>query len=116
MKIILAASLMAAAIVGMSAQAQHSNWIERKQIDKVRKALQRYYTECGFYPEDLAKLFDLTANDKNCRSFGIKDAKRWPAPLQDIRENREAVERLNYTPFGYHDYELSMRVFWTRDN
>jgi hypothetical protein len=105
--------LFAALLSG--AQAQHSNWVEYKKVDQIRKSLARYYTECGFYPEDLTKLTEQTAHDKDCKSFGSKEARRWPPPLPDTRENRETMEHLIYMPYGYHDYELSMRLFWTRD-
>jgi hypothetical protein len=98
-----------------AAQAQHSGWIERKQVEQIRKSLQRYYSECGFYPEKLDNLFEITANEKSCRSSGVKGANKWPAPLKDSSENREAVASLQYTPYGYHDYELSIRLLWTRD-
>jgi hypothetical protein len=89
-------------------QAQNSNWVERKQIERIQLALHKYSADCGFFPEDLSKLLEPSTKERECRN------PRKTATLKDTPENRETVERLIYIPYGYHDYELSMRLYWTQ--
>lgn len=91
------------------ANAYHSGWVDRAQADEVRVALDRYFAICGQYPDQLAQLFESTTKSQDCPS-GTGEV-----PMKDTATNRDTVAKLTYMPFGYQDYELSVRLFWTRD-
>jgi len=87
--------------------AQTSNWVDRDQVDQIRKSLDFYYTDCGHYPDNLEILFEPPKKPL-CHNEG------GDPPLASNSTNRDTVSKLIYTPYGYQDYELSIRLFTTR--
>lgn len=86
-----------------------SQFVEQKDAGLVRDAISVFYNECGFYPDELEKLLQPTEKQPSCL-HGTKQA-----PLKNSTENRSIIEKLTYVPFGYDDFELSLKLFWTRD-
>lgn len=86
-----------------------SQFVEQQHAGLIRDALAVFYHECGFYPDTLDKLFQTTEQQPSCL-HGTKQA-----PLANTPQNRDTIERLTYMPFGYDDFEISLRLFWTRE-
>ncbi len=93
----------------VAALAQKSNYVDRKEAEKIRVALEQYYEACAVFPDQLDRLFEPASKQPDCPN-GVK------ALLEPSAVNKDTVSKLVYTPFGYQDYELGMRLFWTRDN
>lgn len=86
-----------------------SQFVEQKDVGLVRDALAVFYQECGFYPDSLERLTQPTEKQASCL-HGSKQA-----PLSDTARMQETLKKLIYMPYGYDDFELSVRLFWTRD-
>lgn len=87
----------------------HSQFVEQAHAGLVRDALAVFYHECGFYPDALDKLMQPTEQQPSCL-HGTKQA-----PLANTPQNRDTIEKLTYLPYGYDDFEISLRLYWTRD-
>lgn len=84
-------------------------FVEQKDASLVRDALGVYYHDCGFYPDTLEKLFIPTKQQQICQ-HGTDIP-----PLASTPENKVTITKLTYVPFGYDDFELSVKLYWTRD-
>lgn len=87
----------------------HSQFVEQAHAGLVRDALAVFYHECGFYPDTLDKLLRPTEQQPSCL-HGTRQA-----PLADNPQNQDTLQKLTYMPFGYDDFELSIRLYWTRE-
>ncbi len=86
-----------------------TQFVEQKDAGLIRDALGVFYSQCGFYPDQLDKLFEPTELQPSCL-HGTKQA-----PLKPTPQNKNTIAQLSYTPFGYDDFELSIRLYWTRE-
>ncbi len=93
----------------IAALAQNSNFVDRKEAEKVRDALGKYYEACGVFPDQLGRLLEPNTKQPDCPNGVPK------ALLEPTAVNKDTVSKLTYTPFGYQDYEVGLRLFWTRD-
>lgn len=84
-----------------------TNFVPAKDVQRVRLALEKFYLSCGYFPDQLERLLDAQTAPQNCKT-PLKE----PALAATIA-NRDLISRLNYTPYGYDDYELSLRLVWT---
>lgn len=87
-----------------------TNFVNQKEVKVVQVALEKFYVSCGYFPDQLDRLMDSQTAPQNCRS-----PLREP-PLAPTAVHRDLISRLNYTPYGYDDYELSLRLVWTQSH
>ena len=84
-------------------------FVSQQEAGAVKAALEKFYLACGFFPDQLDQLLEPPSEQQDCRS-GEKNAF-----LPATWVNKELLKKFTYTPFGYNDYELSTRLFWTQD-
>lgn len=99
--------ILLATFLHAQTHAYESTWVDREQAEQVAKALDHFYNQCGQFPDALEKLFEVPVKGECDRPGGE------PA-LKTTNTNRDTVSKMRYTPFGYHDYELTVRLFGTR--
>lgn len=83
----------------------YENFVERKDVTKIKTALNEFYKQCGFFPDELGRLLSPSINEPGCQTPNR-------APLLQ-EPDRPLTERLEYRPFGYKSYELSVRLIVT---